>query len=743
MCKKRNIDDFVEVNIRSCEPIVDIVDEQVVTNFKAGVNDMALFSGKMKQHAAQLKRFPGKMKLDGLQLKNPVRSVGMKLFSIFFCCILVFVLTVGLVSYTLSKDVIKKKVSSATEQTLIQTSQKLDLKFQNYESVSVTMFLDPQMQEDLNALKLGDQDAFDRLQLNQRIEKKLQSIVFSNKDMVSIQMFNLDGERSFGVGDSGVDVNVKDEKWYKDAIAKGGKSVWLETKKDGYGGVKKTTFALARQYSSVTAGYRDFVILIQFNPESLLNEITSVDIGKGGKIRLVNEQNQVILSGNENEIGKKVALLSANSLKKRGTSSHYEAKLDGENQLISYNQSKFTKWVLAGNVQTDRLVKDAKIILNVTLWMALAAAVLAVVIGYLVARMISKPLIQLRKLMQEGERGNLKVSTDFRRSDEIGEVGESFNRMMSQINSLVQQTNVSAKEVLQTASDLSDVSRQTAISAKEIAVATEEIANGSSSLAVEAERGNDLTLNIGVQMQNVVTANTQMGSAATEVKKASEQGTAYMAELITKTNMTEDMTRNMVDKVNSLKESTKSIRKILEVLNSMTKQTNILSLNATIEAARAGAAGKGFMVVADEIRKLADQSRHSILVVGEITDKIQAEIDETVDVLLTAYPLFQEQIVSVKEADLIFNEVQGHMGSFVQQLDMVTESITRLEETQATLSEAMSNVSAVSEESSATSQEVASLSNEQLQVSDGLVKLAEKLGNLSDTLKESLSKFEI
>ena len=103
-----------------------------------------------------------------------------------------------------------------------------------------------------------------------------------------------------------------------------------------------------------------------------------------------------------------------------------------------------------------------------------------------------------------------------------------------------------------------------------------------------------------------------------------------MDALLDKTGQTERMTRAMVDKVDRLKESTDSIRQILEVIGNMSKQTNILSLNATIEAARAGAAGKGFMVVADEIRKLADQSRQSIGVVGEIVETIQREIDETV-----------------------------------------------------------------------------------------------------------------
>src|SRR5690606_14129894 len=226
----------------------------------------------------------------------------------------------------------------------------------------------------------------------------------------------------------------------------------------------------------------------------------------------------------------------------------------------------------------------------------------------------------------------------------------------------------------------------TAMSAKEISVATEEIASGASTLAIEAERGNDLTIHIGMQMRNVVDANVQMGTSAAQVRKVSEQGIEYMSELITKTNMTEEKTRTMVEKVDHLKESTTSIRKILDVLNSVAKQTNILSLNATIEAARAGAAGKGFMVVADEIRKLADQSRQSIDVVAQITQSLQSEIDETVHVLQEAYPLFQQQITSVKEVNQIFQDVQGNMVEFIRKLDAVTDSIQQLEQSQQTLS---------------------------------------------------------
>src|SRR5690606_20387099 len=130
-------------------------------------------------------------------------------------------------------------------------------------------------------------------------------------------------------------------------------------------------------------------------------------------------------------------------------------------------------------------------------------------------------------------------------------------------------------------------------------------------------------------------------------------------------------------------------------------------LNATIEAARAGAAGKGFMVVADEIRQLADQSRSSIGVVAQITEKISSEIVETVDVLTKAYPLFQEQIGSVKEANQLFLSVQVQMDSFKNNMQLVTESFDEVSKSQEVLRDSINNVSAVAEQSSATSEEVA------------------------------------
>ncbi|WP_342440233.1 methyl-accepting chemotaxis protein [Paenibacillus sp. FSL L8-0436] len=356
-------------------------------------------------------------------------------------------------------------------------------------------------------------------------------------------------------------------------------------------------------------------------------------------------------------------------------------------------------------------------------------------------RMVAKRLVKLSSLMEEGEKGNLSVRTNFKGQDEIGRLGQSFNQMMGQISLLVEKTNDSAQHVLQTAFELSEVSQNTSTMAKEVAVAVEEIAQGAMGLSMEAENGMNYADNIGMNMNKVIDFNSKMEGAADRVYQISNEGTEYMGDLITKTNSTEELTRSMIGKVDKLKDSTSSIRKILDVLTTMAQQTNILSLNASIEAVRAGAAGKGFMIIADEIRKLSDHSKVSISVVQNITNDIQKEVEETVDLLLTASPLLTEQIRSVKEASTIFDSVREEMGLFIQESASSTASIRELNQSQLILSESISNVSAVAEQSSAASEEVASIATEQLNISGKLVFLSDKLENLSETLKESLVQF--
>jgi methyl-accepting chemotaxis protein len=676
----------------------------------------------------------------GFSRASLTRSVGVKLFVIIFLSILVCVSGVGLYSYETAKNIIENKMMDATKTAISQTAGKLDLQLANMENLFMTVMLDQTIQVNSRQLAyVTDLSDFDRYQYVQGVETSFNNFMFGNSKYVvgGVLLPLRDGLSPIMSSLTRIDAAAATEtEWYRSAIENDTEGYWLPTMMDGLSGnLNKKSFGFAKVLKSTSTNDPMYLLVLEFDYQVIWDQFAEVSLGEGSMIRIIHPDGTVVFGPNE-EIGQPFGIAIGEAAEAEAIT----AELDGASVLVPY-KTLYNGWTLVGTVPVEELVKDAAVIRNAMFGTLGFAALLAVGIGLLVIWMIAMPLAKLRNLMNEGEKGNLTVRSNIRKSDEIGQLAISFNQMMEKITALVNRTNESAAQVLQTAENLSEASRKTALSAKEIAVATEEIANGATSLAVEAERGSDLTEKMGAKMREVNEARDQMAASAAEVERASEQGTRYMASLIEKTGMTEEMTRNMVEKVDRLKESTRSIRQILDVLNNITKQTNILSLNATIEAARAGAAGKGFMVVADEIRKLADQSRESIDIVASITESIQNEIESTVSVLGEAYPIFQEQIDSVKEANQIFLSVQAQMNAFTAHLETVNESVAQLGQTQAVLSEAMGNVSAVAQQSSATSEEVASLSNEQLNISENLVVLSGELEKVSAHLKETLSQF--
>lgn len=683
-----------------------------------------------------------------------IRGIGFKLFVLIFVSIVICVVSVGTVSYQQAKGLIESNVSNASMQTINQVSNSIDIVMNSYIDTSFQIMFDTTFTENVAVLQTTD-NTYDLMRATRVISEKLSTFMVTNSTIKNIAIIpTKDNVQPIVSGSlTSSSLNPKDSAtfkatdWYKAAEEKSGIAHWIEPQADGIiEPTKYQTIGLARMVKNMTNLNLSFMLVIEFNTYSFFEAATKVNFGNGSEVIIANGQNTYVLANNAQNYGSapNIALPESEESQADVASMNLQGA-NGNTYLAVYDSLVANEdWKIIGAIPVENLAEQAAPILTLTIITSIIAGIIALAIGFFVILAIGRPLAKLSGLMQKGANGDLTVRSSTKsRRDEIGMLSNNFNEMMEHIQLLATQTTKSAAEVLRTAAELTDASQKTAVAAKEIAVATDEIANGASSLAVEAEKGTDLTHSINNQMQQIGEYSAQMSHSAQEVEHASQQGTSYMGVLIEKTGTTEQMTRAMVDKVNALQESTTSIVKILDVLNAVTKQTNILSLNATIEAARAGVAGRGFMVVADEIRQLADQSKNSIEIVAQITNKISQEIGETVQVLSEAYPVFQEQIGSVKEANQLFLSVQGQMDMFKDSMQQVTDSLEELNTSQAVLSDSMNNVSAVAQQSSATSEEVAGLSSEQLSISSNLVDLSNQLQTVSNGLKDSLSKFKI
>lgn len=676
------------------------------------------------------------------------QSVGLKLFLIIFCSIVVLVSILGTASYTVSKDIIKKKVATASLQTIVQASDKLDFLFGVYESQSRQLLVDQELIGQLVAYNTSELSTAEKTKLSNSIVERLNSMVAADERLFSVRLVPKSMDKTkllSSKGASSLNLTENSQAWMDKVIEGNGQVVYMPTRKKGLFELNsEPTMMMGRLLKNLNHQEAEYIILMEVKDQALAGVFENIQLAESGQIMLIGNDTEIVHSDDINLLESKSALqipTNDNGVGSEAEGSFFSRDEHGKDQLVVYKQNGLSKWNVVGIAPVSELVKETGDIIRITLIIAVISALLSIAIGLFVIRMVGKPLERLSSLMEKGKQGDLTVRIHFRGQDEIGRLGLSFNEMMEQISLLVDKTNDSAQHVLHTAVELSEVSQNTSTMAREVAIAVEEIAKGAMGLSMEAEKEMNYADNIGLNMNKVMDFNSKMEESADKVYQISSQGTEYMQDLTSKTNLIEELTSSMIGKVDRLKDSTISIQKILDVLNAMTQQTNILSLNASIEAVRAGASGKGFVVIADEIRKLSDQSKQSIGVVHTITNDIQREVEQTVDLLLTASPLLTEQIHSVKDATVIFNNVREEMELFIQQNTLSTDSIKELNESQLILSESISNVSAVAQQSSATSEEVASITAEQLNSSEKLVILSDKLANLSESLKESLVLF--
>nr|WP_144921832.1 methyl-accepting chemotaxis protein [Paenibacillus bovis] len=666
-------------------------------------------------------------------IKHVSKSITTKILYSFIICVLLSVSIVGIASYLISNKIIESKVTSASEQTIIQAGDKLDFVFTRYsdlirETISSDFLLT------LRDFNYVEQSSTDYYVLLTKINEYLTQIenVHTNID---VHLINMDKQELFSTAKTTDKDIVFNSDWYKQAVANPEEShYWIGGREKGVLGQSDSPTVSFGQLLNINKSY--YFMVIDIDSTYFKEILKDVTFGENESVSIVDENNHVVFSFDDERLNTESGIpILVNSNKN---------VLNKDDQLIFQYKSDVTDWFLVGSVSKKELVKDTQIIFYVTMLIIIFAILFALFIGKRIANMVGEPLRVISGLMAVAKEGDLRVRSEMtNRQDEIGVLAVSFNEMLTKISEMMLHTQSTSNKVLQAATELTDISNTTSQIAKDVAIAIGEIAVGANNLTVEAENGNSFTSKINNEVNNVFENNHEMANYAKDVLEGSNNGIQKMAELVDKTRQGEEMITTIISKTDTLKDSTNQISEIMSILTNISRQTNLLSLNAAIEAARAGDAGKGFAVVADEIRKLSVQSKNAIDTVGEITSSVILEINDTLTLLEGADPIFKDQVSKVLETDAILNDVGTRMDAFNHKISLVSESIQQLRESQEILYSMISQVSATAQESSAISEEVHASTEEQINVSNSLVHTSDQLRELSKNLQNSLNNFKI
>ncbi|KRG15322.1 methyl-accepting chemotaxis protein [Lederbergia galactosidilytica] len=674
-------------------------------------------------------------KIEKTETIKTKKSISTKILYSFIATVLVFVSVVGISSYIISNQIIKSKVKDASEQTIIQAGDKLDFIFGNYKNRITELIMKKNFSNNLVALHNMDGDTTDYqyFQLRKEVEDELTNVAMVDNNL-NIHLFNVERSEVISSARFSDNTEVFEAEWYKTALDSKNGAIWIGGSQLGING--DSSYPTVSFGQKLNIGNNPYLIVLELDSDLLKESLEDVRFGNNGLAKIVDQNNQIVFSFDHEEI---------NTENSYPISTESEANVfESGKQLIFQVKPDSTEWYLTGALSSAELTKDTKIIFYVTILMIILSIIVSLFIGRRIVKMIGVPLGKITALMAVAQNGDLTARSDLgNRDDEIGLVANSFNKMLGNISEMMWKTRDSANKVLQAAIELSEVSKIQSESAKEVAVASEEISSGAANLTHEAENGSGLAMKINEEVENVYNNNTEMENSAKEVLAGSNEGIDKMNELVAQTKHGEQMTSALINKTDTLKASTNQISEVMEILTNIAQQTNLLSLNAAIEAARAGEAGKGFAVVADEIRKLSAQSKESIDTVGKITLAIVNEVNDTLQVLEEANPVFKEQVVKAQETDVILNKVGTYMNEFMSKIEHVSNSIRQLQESQDVLSSTVQQVSATAEESSAISEEVSASTEEQLKVSDSLVTTSNELKRLSEELQGILGNFKI
>ncbi len=360
-----------------------------------------------------------------------------------------------------------------------------------------------------------------------------------------------------------------------------------------------------------------------------------------------------------------------------------------------------------------------------------------------ISRLISKPIVLMAKSAEEIANGDLTVeSIKVKNNDEIGELANSFNKMTDNLREIIRKITEASQNVAAYSQELSASSEETTAAAEQVSKTISELSNGTAVQSQELESTSAHLSQISATIQQNASNTESVANASMMVSDAAKEGSTEADNAVRKIDRVRQVSVETADVVHSLGEQSEEIGQIIDVIKSIADQTNLLALNAAIEAARAGEQGRGFAVVADEVRKLAEQSSASTKQIEELILSIQNETNRAVNVIEAGSQDISEGVEAVHKAGDSFKIIVKEINNVVEQIHEISAATQQIASESNEIVKSVDNVASISQQAAASSQEVTAASEEQTATMEEVASSAQELSRLAEELLETVSRFK-
>lgn len=414
----------------------------------------------------------------------------------------------------------------------------------------------------------------------------------------------------------------------------------------------------------------------------------------------------------------------------------------GEEKVASFVQLSNGWELVIGSYMKD-MMKPLYLIRTQMFVISFGASLLAIIIGYVIVNVLTRPMKELVVAMQKAEAGDVTVQVKPGSRDEVGQLTHMFNEMIAQFRSMLRQVHEVAEQVAASSQELTASANESTRASEQISEASQEIASGSEGQMESVRRTTAALHEMSSSIQEIATKIHTVRSDSSVVMKYAHEGENSLKKVVWEMNEISTKVNDTEKQIRELGERSEAIMGIISTIHQISEQTNLLALNAAIEAARAGEQGKSFAVVAQEIRKLAEQSGRSAAEIATLISDIHAKIGTAVHSMGESSQVVSEGREVVEGAGEAFGYILKAISDLNRQIELVTASSEMISGSTGRIVQQGDEIARLASIAAADTQEVAAASEEQTATMEEINAASEMLARMAEQLQEYVSRFKI
>ncbi|TAH66217.1 MAG: methyl-accepting chemotaxis protein [Anaerolineaceae bacterium] len=673
------------------------------------------------------------------------RGIGVK-FVISFMLPVCFVIIIGVISYQKASNSILNNFNQSTLQSINMTGEYMRFGFDSIQDTALQYVMDTNLEKYF--LGLFDNDPIQKSTVFTNLRTSLITKQASDTFIENIHIFT--AKKDDVLSTSGKTAGGL----YQQFIESDTGARLKEDSRMGYWVGRDESFDNTLKLLSEDYCFRyikgfsssNSTVIIDVSTTTIGDILNNLSLGRGSIIGFVTGDGREIIKSDRADLPDQVFTnedFYKESFQSETEEGSENVAFQGENYIYFYSKVGDTGVMICSLIPVDILVQQVSDIKNLTIVLVVLACIVAIVVGLRMSLGMQGVIRYISSELKKMSQGDLTVKVKVKRKDEFLVLSDTINETIDNMRNLIDKIHKESESVTRSSIMVNESSEEFAKASRNITDAVEEIQVGINQQAQDSESCLLQMDNLSEKIEIVSGKTNEISSIAQDTKQSIGQGMNSMDKLNLKAESTSNITFSIIDKINTLNEKSSTIGKITKTINDIADETNLLSLNASIEAARAGIAGSGFAVVAQEIKKLADQSIVAVRDIGSIIRDMQEQMEEAVLTAREANTIVKEQEGALDDAVESYKDINHHVERLINNVDMILESMNHIDSARSVTLEAIENISAVSQQTAAASISVSETTDYQMNSISTLHQLSKELEENANALSNAVAQFKV